>query len=209
MKRLVLAFLIFFVVACGDTTMKNAPSSSNDPSVPSPSQALPPTPGNVPVDGRPNYTNSQLPPITVVYSLTLEVQSKPGSLSRFQLEGRSEAYQYGDVGRAEGYIKGEETGKGFLRVKILAVEAWDPFGYAHPANEENLSLVEKGKFYLLKMVDSKTIGLGEGDIVQVKCRVDQELLPPVGTNEVPFLEEVVKELDNCRMLDSEIIPPSK
>lgn len=211
MKWVVFVLLASLMVGCGPQQMQSAPPPAQPVETPGSSQPrdTPPTPGQVPINQQPNYTNSQLPPITIVYSMTVEVLAAPGSITQFTLEGSSSASSYNGTGYASGYIKGETSGKGFLRVKILRVSTWDPFGYAHTVDEENSNLAKPGDIVLLKTVDSKMSALGQGDVTVVQCRVDQELLDPVGQNEVPFLEEVTKEFDLCRMKNPQFTPPSK
>jgi hypothetical protein len=41
------------------------------------------------------------------------------------------------------------------------------------------------------------------------CREDQEFVQPAAVNEIPTLQGVTRELDNCRMLGPQFTPPAQ
>lgn len=200
MKWLLVVSCVFALVACG----KVVTQVENAPAVQSGQQAVP-TPQPVPPGQSGTYAaNYALPAVTTIYSLTVEVLAAPGSITGFSIEGRTEARQYDGYGYASGYISGGTSGKGMVRVKVLAVSWHDPYKSVVPANENWQPVVAVGDIILLKTEDTKASALGAGDVTIMLCREDQEFVAPAAVNEIPTLQSLTRELDNCRMLQPQL-----
>lgn len=145
--------------------------------------------------------NWVLPAVTAIYSMTVEVMAAPGQLSQYHESGSVSGSSYRSGSYGSGYVSGnwsgDTSGKGFLRVTVKAIDIFDPY---NNIDENQVLTVIKGRKIIIKAEDSKMSVLGEGDIVQVICRQDNEFVRAAAINEIPTLQSLTKELDNCRML---------
>lgn len=185
----------------GTTQVSEAPAARQEGQVV-------PTPQPVPPGQSGTYAaNYALPAVTTIYSLTVEVLAAPGAVTGFAFEGRTEARQYDGYGYASGYISGGTSGKGMVRVRVLAVSWHDPYKGVVPANESWQPVAQPGDIILLKTEDTKASALGAGDRTIMLCREDQEFVAPAAVNEIPTLQSLTRELDNCRMLRPQFTAP--
>ncbi len=201
MKRIFSAILLAtLLTACGGPQTEQIQQTA--PQETSQGQAVP-TPAPLQPGQAGFYANNWvLPAVTTVYSMTVEVQAAPGQLQQYSESGKINGSSYQNGGYGSGYVSGswsgDTSGKGFVRVKVREITIFDPY---NNINENQALIVIKGRKLILKTGDSKMSILGAGDVVQVICRQDNEFVRAAAANEIPTLQTLTQELDNCRMLN--------
>ncbi len=129
------------------------------------------------------YSGGRIPVDDAVYMITGEVVGDVDSLTRV---GAGASYRRYDT-YATGSYWMEQTGKGFVRVKVMRTDKDVP--------EAQLEDV-----VILKTTDSKVRALLPGDIVTFKCRRQYEAVAAVRNNETFDANKVATwEIDYCRM----------
>lgn len=73
-------------------------------------------------------------------------------------------------------------------------------------DENWTQLAHVNDYLLLKIEDTKATGLVAGDTVALTCREQWEIVGAVGVGEIPFLRNVVREFDLCRLTDGHYVP---
>lgn len=193
------------LVACGSDVQQvsTAPVSQNGISgIPTPQPVAPGQDGN--------YANGYaLPAVTTVYVITGTVEVAPSSIQQYTENGSISGSSYRGTGSVSGYIRGETTGKGFVRFKVSGVSWHDPYVNAGivERDEDWTPVVNAGDLALIKTVDSKASALGAGDSVVFMCREQYEFVPAVARDEIPTTQSVTRELDYCRMVSPQIGTP--
>lgn len=130
---------------------------------------------------------SEIPVDDNVYTITGQVVSEVGSLTRQTQAARGSISGSGTAGFA--YVSGtyygpEFGGKGFIRLQVL---------------ESDSFLAPWGEIIILKSTDTKGVALLPGDVVTFKCRHQYEALAAVRNSETFDAEKLETwEIDYCR-----------
>jgi hypothetical protein len=199
--KIALAFLFaLLLISCGTQTLPDAPENTST------DQAAPtiPTPGlaGVGVDG--TYLAYGVYQPLDVYVITATVLLAPQSVVQSHIAGESAVYN----GVGSGYIQGGTTGKGIVRLHVDGISVSNAYvekGLVR-RDESWKPLAATGDNLIVKFEDTRAVGFIAGDRVTITCREQWEIVGAVGIGEVPFMRNIVREFDLCRLQDGHIIP---
>ena len=135
-----------------------------------------------------------------MYRLTGTVIGLGQSIQNYNMQGSATIIN----GTGSAYVAGGTSGKGYIRFHITDIKVTG----VPTATLEFEPLVQVGDNVLLKTSDSKAASLIAGDGVVFLCRVQREFVEAVAGNEKPSVEQIVDELDYCRMDTPHFTPAS-